>query len=155
MAFSPTLSSFSLRKMEARELGCLRGWHESSHLDCPPRGQQWWGAQTPCVGRSASEPVPRGFASRVGFGAASQQICVKAWELSSVTFDQKCRRVRGKLILDLVAICKLEMSHTDHYFSIFSAGRNVKPCKLFLSLCRQIILIQCIPELPLNTWYFL
>lgn len=87
--------------------------------------------QNPCVGRSASEPVPSGFASHVGSVAASQPICVKAWEPSFVIFYQKSGRVDGKLTLDLVAIGKPETYHADRYFSIFSAGRNVKPCELY------------------------
>lgn len=38
--------------------------------------------------------------------------------------------------MDLVAIGELEVNHTGRYFSLFSAGRNVKPCELYLSVDR-------------------
>lgn len=62
MVFSPTQYSFSLEKMEAGDLGCFRGWLEST-------SQQRWRAQNPCVGSSALEPVPSSFTSHVDIPA--------------------------------------------------------------------------------------
>lgn len=113
---------------------------ESGCLGCPP---MWLVVvvSTILLHGSASEPVTSGcFASCVDSGAAPQQISVKAWEPSSVTFYQKTRRVHEKLILDLMAIGKLEMYHMHHCCWIFSTGRSVKPCKLcfYLSVDRII-----------------